>query len=429
MAETNEDGPAAGRSPWLFVPPLYFLQGIPYFLVQTASTTFFAAMRVPLGEIGHAASLLTLPWTLKPLWSPLVDLVATKRAWTLAMQTLLVAAIALLAFAATRSHVVLWTVVACGTIALASATHDIAADGFYLLALDPRDQAAFVGVRNACYRLARIFVTGAITYLAGGIEETAGGQAEAWAIAFGAAGACFALGLVVCGTALPRPAADHAEAARPGAPSGTFVEALVSYFRQPRIGAVLSFILLYRFGESMLTTMSTPFLLAPHADGGMGLSTKEVGWYSGTIGVLALIAGGIAGGYWISRAGLRRCLWPMALSMHLPNLLYAWAAYAHPPKTAVAGVIAFEQLGYGFGFSAYMVVLMRVSQAGGFQTTHYAVSTGIMGLSAMAASYISGDLAASLGFARFFVAVCLCALPSLAPLLFVPLGDETPARR
>jgi PAT family beta-lactamase induction signal transducer AmpG len=403
------------RSPWLFVPPLYFLEGIPYFVVNTASTTFFAALRVPLAEIGHAASLLTLPWTLKPLWSPAVDLVSTKRAWTLAMQTLLIAAIGALAFAATRSDVVLWTVVACGVIATTSATHDIAADGFYLLALDPAAQAAFVGVRNACYRLGRIFATGAVTYLAGKLETLAGGKPAAWAIAFAAAAAVYAAGVLWCAFALPHPE-ETARRER----DGRFVEAIVSYFRQPRIVPVLAFILLYRIGESMLTTMATPFLLAPATEGGMALPTEDVGVFSGTYGVLALIGGGVAGGFWISRVGLRRSLWPMAISMHVPNLLYLWAAYARPGKAELAGVIAAEQLGYGFGFSAYMVFLMRVSQGRGYPTTHYAISTGIMGLSAMAASYASGEIATAIGFTGFFAVVCLCAIPSLAPLLFVP---------
>jgi PAT family beta-lactamase induction signal transducer AmpG len=411
----------ARKSPWLFVPSLYFLEGIPYFVVQTASTTFFAALRVPLAEIGHAASLLSLPWTLKPLWSPAVDLLSTKRAWVLAMQTLLVAGIAALAFAASSSEVVLWTVVACAVIAFTSATHDVAADGFYLLALDPSAQAEFVGVRNAFYRLGRIFVTGAVTYVAGRLEEFAGGKPAAWAIAFGAAAAVFAVGLVWCALTLPRPEGS-AERQR----GGRVLEALGSYFEQPRILPVLAFILLYRFGESMLTTMASPFLLAPAAEGGMALTTQEVGLYYGTYGVLALIGGGVAGGLWIARAGLARCLWPMALSMHVPNLLYLWLAHAHPGKAAVAGVIAVEQLGYGFGFSAYMVFLMRVSQGRGYSTTHYAISTGIMGLSAMAAAYVSGEIAASIGFAGFFGVVCVCAIPSLLPLLFVRVS-EAPA--
>lgn len=424
MASQIERATGAARSPWLFVPPLYFLQGTAYFIVDTATTIFLPALGVPLSGVGHVSGYVTLPWTLKPLWSPAVDLVSTKRTWTLAMQTLLVAAIASLAFAATSSHLVLWTTVVCAWIAIASATHDIGADGFYLLALDPRGQAAFVGIRNAAFRLGRVFVAGAIVYLAGEIEERSGDRARAWAIAFGAAAAVYGLGVVWCAITMPRPAADLPSRARDPLTKIPFVEALASYFRRPNLAALLAFILLYRFGELMLTTMSGAFLQAKHVDGGMELTLREIGLYSGTVGVVALTVGGIFGGWVISRLGLKRCLWPMAISMHVPNVFYAWAAFVHPPKLAIAGVIAVEQLGYGFGFAAFMVVLMRVSQGRGFSTTHYAISTGIMGLSVTAAKFVSGDLAAALGFDWFFVAVCACAVPSLLPLLFLRLEDE-----
>jgi PAT family beta-lactamase induction signal transducer AmpG len=421
----KDEALAARSSPWLFVPTLYFLQGVPYFVVNTAATTFFASIGVPLPDIGHAASLLALPWTLKPLWSPAVDLLATKRAWVLAMQALLVAAIASLAFAATSSHAVLWTVVVCAWIAIASATHDIAVDGFYLLALESSAQASFVGVRNAAYRLGRIFVTGTIVYLAGAAEEFAGGRARAWALAFGVAAAVYAAGLLACALGLPRPETGPAGSARREREPGRFREAVASYFTQPRIAGVIAFILLYRFGESMLTTMSTPFLLKEVEHGGLGLPVATVGFLSGTVGVLALISGGVLGGFCIARFGVRACLWPMALAMHLPNVLYAWAAFTKPGLAAIAGVIAVEQLGYGFGFSAYMVVLMRISQGRGFATTLYALSTGIMALSAQAASYVSGDLAARLGFDWFFVAICASAIPSLATLFFLPKDLES----
>jgi PAT family beta-lactamase induction signal transducer AmpG len=420
----TDEARAPKSNPWLFVPHLYFLQGIPYFVVNTAATTFFASLGVSLSDIGHTPSLQTSPWTLKPLWSPAVDLLATKRGWTLAMQTLLVAAIGSLALAATSSHVVLWTVIVCTWIAIASATHDIAADGFYLLALDAPNQAAFVGIRNASYRVGRIFVTGTIVFWAGAAEEFAGGKAPAWALAFGGAAAVYGAGVLWCALALPRPETDPDGRRRARGESAPFLVAVASFFSQPRIAGILAFILLYRFGESMLTTMSTPFLLKPVAEGGLGVSTADVGLLSGTIGVLALIAGGVLGGLCIAKFGLRRCLWPMALAMHLPNVLYAWAAFTHPGKPAIATVIAVEQLGYGFGFSAYMVVLMRISQGRGYSTTLYAISTGIMALSAQTASYISGDVAEWLGFGWFFVAICISAIPSLATLLFLPKDLE-----
>jgi PAT family beta-lactamase induction signal transducer AmpG len=420
---------AARKSPWLFVPPLYFLQAIPYFLVDTAATTFFAAIGVPVAEVGRAAGFLKLPWTLKPFWSPLVDLVSTKRAWTLAMQALVVFSAAALAFAAASENVVLWTTVACALMATASATHDIAADGFYLLALDTEDQAAFVGVRNTFFRLGRIFVTGAVVYLVGTLAERGVEKPRAWAYAFAAGATAYAFGLLACALLLPRPDRDRSRGTQAGSSPGLALDAVRSYFARKGIAAILAFILLYRFGESMLTTMSPSFLLANVDAGGAGLSLHDISLYSGTVGVVALLLGGILGGYFIAKGTLSRWLWPMALAMHVPNLLYAWAAFTHPGKLAVAGVIAVEQLGYGFGFSVYMVVLMRVSRGQGFDTTHYAISTGLMGLSAMIASSISGEIAAKLGFSGFFVVVCACAVPSLLPLLFLRLEDDRSASR
>ena len=420
----SDEARAPRSNPWLFVPSLYFLQAIPYWVVNTAATAFFTSLGVSLKDIGHSASLLQSPWTFKPLWSPAVDLLATKRAWTLATQTFLVAAIASLAFAATSSHVVLWTVIVCTTIGIASATHDIAADGFYLLALDAPKQAAFVGIRNACYRVGRIFVTGTVVFLADVAEELAGGKARGWALAFLAAAAVYALGVLWCAFALPRPETGRDGGARRPRESAPFLPAVASFFAQPRIAGILAFILLYRFGESMLTTMSTPFLLKPLEEGGLGLSLADVGFLSGSIGVVALIGGGVLGGLAIARFGLRRCLWPMALAMHLPNVLYAWAAFEQPGKPAIAAVIAIEQLGYGFGFSAYMVVLMRISQGRGYSTTLYAISTGIMALSNQLASWWSGEVAEWLGFGWFFVAICISAIPSLATLLFLPKDLE-----
>jgi PAT family beta-lactamase induction signal transducer AmpG len=420
-AEASDD--PRRKSPWAFVPVLYFLQGIPYFLIDTVSTTLFARLSVPVDAIGHWSSLLTLPWTLKPLWSPVVDLRARKRNWIVASQILAVAGMAMLARGVTGSEVVMWAVIACAWIALCSATHDIACDGFYLLALDERDQAAFVGVRSAAYRLARIFVTGGVVKLAGSLETRFGEVPRAWTLALGAGALVYALGSAWNAWAMPRPASDGPVRASDDAKRPPFVEALASYFREPRIVPVLAFILFYRFGESMLVKMSSPFLLSRIEDGGLGLTTEEVGDMLGTVGALALVAGGILGGWVIARVGLRRALWPMVIAMHAPNLAYAWTAFTHPSRAAIVGVIATEQLGYGFGFSAYMVYLMLLSRASRWPTTHYAISTGIMGLSALLAGFVSGDIVRAIGFAGFFVVVCLSSIPGMLTLFFIPLRD------
>jgi PAT family beta-lactamase induction signal transducer AmpG len=392
---SEESAPRPSR-PWRFVPPLYLQQGTQYFLVQTATGAFLKSMGAGEGLIGRAATLITLPWQAKALWSPLVDLFGRRRSWILAAQLVVLAGAVLLALAPTQAAWFAWTIAACGLIGVAAATHDIALDGFYLRALDQRQQSAFVGVRNTCFRLGRLVASGALVYAAGKLETHGLERTQAWRWAFAGGALVYALMLAVSALVLPRPAQDRALVAPGARRAGDFLDALGSYLAQPRLIAFLAFIFLYRLGESMLTPMLAPFLLADGAHGGMGLLTEQVGLAYGTVGVIALLAGGLLGGFVLARHGLRRWLWPMALTMHLPNLALWWMASARPGLAAVYGVVALEQAAYGFGFSAYMVVLMQVSRRSVWSTSHYAISTGLMGLAALLAGYWSGDLVESL---------------------------------
>lgn len=408
------------------MPGLYVLQGMPYFAVQAGANTFLAAMGTATEVVGHWTAIVALPWTLKPLWSPLVDLYGTKRRWLFGAAFAVLIAMVGLAFATGRPAYVEWTVAACLALAVASATYDVACDGYYMLALGKRDQEAFVGVRNTCYRLGRILVSGGVVALAGLLQDEPGEhllargleRGTAWGVAFGAGAAVYAAGAIAVATFAPRPAADAAVRA----PGGEIPlrSMLREYVVRPRFAAILAFIVFYRCAESMLAPMISPFLLASRDAGGLGLGEKHVGWIYGTVGVIALLAGGIAGGWLISRRGLTPLLWPMAIAMHAPNLLYAWAARAQPGAPGAALVVAIEMLGYGFGFSAYMVFLLQLARASRFATTHYAISTGLMGLSATLASYWSGDLVKALGFERFFWLVSALGLVGLATLVFVP---------
>lgn len=427
---TTETRPAR---PWTFVPGLYVLQGMPYFAVQAASNTFLAAMGAPPSVVGRWSSDLTLPWMLKPLWSPLVDLYGTKRRWLVGASIAVAAAIALLAVAAGRADYLEWTILVCAILACASATYDIACDGYYMLALGKRDQEAFVGVRNACYRLGRILVTGGVVALAGELQHAPGehvlgrglARGEAWGLAFAVGAGVYAAGAIAIALFAPRPAADGA--ARAAGERVPLAAMLREYADRPRFVAVLAFLLLYRFAESMLTPMIGPFLLRARDAGGLGLDETQVGWAYGTVGVVALLVGGIGGGWLVSRFGLARMLWPMALSMHAPNLLYAWAAHAQPGPAAATFVVGVEQLGYGFGFSAYMVFVLQLARSSRFATTHYAISTGIMGLSAWLAGRWSGHLVESIGFERFFWLVCVLGIGGLATLVALPRLEEPPA--
>ncbi|GMV47175.1 MAG: MFS transporter [Pseudomonadota bacterium] len=456
--------PAAARSPWAWIPTLYFVQGLPYVAVMTLAVVMYKNLGVGNAEIALATSWLYLPWVIKPLWSPLVDLFGRKRHWVVALQFTLGAALAMAALALPAPRWFALTLAAFWLLAFASATHDIAADGYYMLALpDERRQAAYVGVRSTFYRLAMIAGQGGLVVLAGWLHARSGQMVVAWAAVMALLGAVLAAAALYHAWALPRPADDRpaprsagaagaarSAAAATSAPAaaaaqatprtahtgaiaawaGDFAQVFAAFFRRPDIGRVLAFLLLYRFAEAQLLKLVAPFLLDPLAAGGLGLTTQDVGIAYGSFGVAALTAGGLLGGWTISRVGLARALWPLVFAMHLPNALYVALAVAQPQQLAlVSAAIALEQFGYGFGFTAYMVYLLQV--AGGadganpHKTAHYAIGTGFMALGMMLPGMWSGWLQQWLGYRDFFVWCCLATLPSFAAaaLIRVRAGD------
>jgi MFS transporter, PAT family, beta-lactamase induction signal transducer AmpG len=682
MSQTTENDPAdlraeeealesnlteghSPKSPWWYVPSLYFMQGVPVMIVQALSVTMYKKMGVPNDQIGLWTSLIAWPWIVKMLWGPLVDGNGTKRAWVVATQALIIAALGGVAYSVTQPGFFAISLGLLFVVAFLSATHDIAADGFYLLALHEKRQALFVGIRSASFRLAIIFVTGMLVGIAGKLEAEGMPIPQTWTTALSIGVVVYALFFAYNCIALPKPAADRARApvrmdrilfsfgqvmlmllgvflvgrlivigaaqANALLPSPQFtksveltplflpvdeghaervlesyaredlakstvlasasevprvvaralagqfapgaaavnaeelgeqvsrevnmpaedqrqaVQKLVAgvsarpspfatrnffmpyvfqlmlslgiialaiwstrrlflkigmgpaartYFTQSGIVPILGFILFYRFGESMISKMSSPFLLDPPERGGLGVATQAVGVITGTIGVLGLVVGGLLGAWVISRFGIKRSLWPMVLALNLPNFFYIWLAYqqqanptAHvsplsqmiaddtikfatfdPPKwlsdispvmhtvsdfivdipaqfynlflllwqglqDRVGQVILIDQFGYGFGFSAYMVYLMFISQTTKrYQTSHYAISTGLMALGAMVAGIASGylqvyfagppDSPNPLAYAHFFIAVVICTIPGMLTLFFIPMKGE-----
>lgn len=396
------------RSPWAWVPTLYVAEGLPYVLVTAVSLVLYQRLGVSNTEITLYATVLALPWTLKPLWSPLVDQYGTKRRWVLVTQALFGACLALLAFVLPTPFAVQASLAALGLLAFVSATHDVAADGLYMLGLPQHQQASFSGVRSTFYRLAVLLGEGQVVALAGSLEEGLGVQA-AWAAAFAVAGAAlfalFALHTVV----LPAPAEDVPAPARDLGEG--FVEAFRTFLAKPDIRRILAFLLLYRLAEAHLVKLIGPFLLDARADGGLGLSPQEYALAKGTLGVAALTAGGLLGGYVVSRHGLGRWLWPMVLVLHLPNLAFLALAALQPTSLAVvsAGVVV-EQFGYGFGFTAYMLYMIHVAD-GPRKTAHYAIGTGIMALGLQLPGLWSGWLSDRLGYVGFFAFVMLATIP------------------
>jgi PAT family beta-lactamase induction signal transducer AmpG len=408
------------RSAWWWIPTLYFGQGLPYVVVMTLSVIMYKNLGVSNTDIALYTSWLYLPWVIKPLWSPLVDMFRTKRWWIVVLQLLIGAALAGVALTIPGPMFFQVTLAVFWLMAFSSATHDIAADGFYMLALPTHEQAAFVGVRSTFYRIAMISGQGGLVYLAGQLGERTGDIRLAWSVVFFVLAAMFAAMCAYHQFMLPRPAGDQSTA-KGGNLAVGFLETFTSYFQRRDILLVLAFLLLFRFGEAQALKLVTPFLLDAPDKGGLGLSTSQVGLVYGTIGVIALTLGGIAGGIVISIGGLRKWIWPMLFAVHIPNLVFVYLAYTQPGDTnIIAAAIAVEQFGYGFGFAAYLLFMIMVSE-GTHKTAHYAICTGFMALGMMLPGMASGWIQSQLGYPHFFVWVCICCLPSIIVTLFLKI--------
>lgn len=410
---------------------MYFAEGLPYVAVMTLSVVLYKNLHVSNTDIALYTSWLYLPWVIKPLWSPLVDLYRTKRAWIVTLQLVLGAGLAAIAWLLPGPDCLRATLAVFWLLAFSSATHDIAADGFYLLALPPHQQAAFVGVRSTCYRLAMIAGQGGLVWLAGYGTQRFGRPATAWAAVFALMAGIFGLAALHHALTLPRPAADRASAGAGGRPLAEYFAVFAAFFRRRDLGTVLAFLLLYRFAEAQLLKLVPPFLLDPRAAGGLGLTTQQVGILYGTLGAGALMLGGIAGGLAISRAGLKRLLWPMILAMYVPNVVFILLALFQPSSLVViGGSLAVEQFGYGFGFTAYMLYMMMIVD-GGHRTAHYAICTGFMALGMMLPGMGAGWLQEKLGYVNFFIWICVATIPSFLATAGVKIdpafGRKAPA--
>jgi PAT family beta-lactamase induction signal transducer AmpG len=415
--------PAQQRNPWSWVPSISFSQAVPYVAVMMLSTVMYKNLGVSNTDLAFYTAWLYLPWVIKPLWSPLVELVGTKRRWIVLLQLLTGASLAAVALTLHLPQFFAMSLAVLWLMAFSSATHDIASDGYYMLGLPSQgQQAAFVGVRSAFYKLAMIAGQGGIVYLAGRLIQSSGDPAWAWSVVFGVMSALFLLLCAYHQLILPRPETDRRH--RGGAWWADFIHTFRSFFQKKGIGAILGFLLLYRLGEAQLLKMAAPFLLDPRDKGGLGLSTSEFGLVYGTIGVCALVLGGLAGGVVISRFGLKRALWPMVVVMHVPDLVFVYLATALPTSTVlISACLAVEQFGYGFGFAAFMLYMILVAD-GEHKTAHYAICTGFMALGMMLPGMVSGWIQDHLGYQKFFIWACISTLPAFFMTARVRIAPE-----
>ena len=397
------------RSPWAWVPTLYFAEGVPYVAVMTISVIIYKRLGLSNTDITLYTSWLYLPWVIKPLWSPFVDMLRTKRWWILTMQILIAAALAGIAFTIPGPFWLQGSLAFFWLMAFSSATHDIAADGFYMLGLDQHQQAYFVGIRSTFYRIATIFSSGLLVGLAGALQVLTRSITFSWSLVFYLVAGLF-IGLWLYHSwALPRPSED-AERIQKTARDilNEFWHTFVTFFKKPQVIVGICFMLFYRMPEGLLAKVSALFLVDSVKNGGLGLSDGEFGLVQGTVGVIGLTLGGILGGICAARHGLKRWLWPMVIAITLPDLVYVYLSAALPSSLFVINICIFlEQFGYGFGFSAYMLYLIYYSQ-GEHKTAHYALCTAFMALSMMIPGLFAGALQEAVGYQTFFLIVVGC---------------------
>ena len=411
-------------SPWLWIPSLYYAEGLPYIVVMAVSVIMYKKLGISNTDIALYTSLLYLPWVIKPLWSPFVDILKTKKWWIIAMQAMLAVGFVGVALSLQSPTFFIATLGFLWLAAISSATHDIAADGFYMIALRDDQQAFFVGIRSTFYRLAMMSGEGFLVIVAGSLESSTGDIPLAWSVAFGLLAVMMIVFSVYHQFMLPRAKDDQAAKQAEENILATFTQTVVSFFTKYELRPtiiMLLFLLFYRFGEGQLVKIAAPFLLDGHEVGGLGLSTEEVGWINGTIGMLALVIGGILGGFAVSQKGLKYWIWWMLIAINLPNAVYVYLAYTQPESLLViGGAIAIEKFGYGFGFTAYMLYMIYIAQ-GTFKTAHFAFATGIMALGMMIPGAVSGWIQEQIGYQHFFVWVLLATIPGFIITAFLQI--------
>ncbi len=423
-------------SPWFWVPTLYFAEGVPYFIVNNISVMMFTKMGVPNGDMAFFTTLLYFPWFLKGLWSPLVDVLKTKRWWIVTMQALLTALMVLLTLTLptpapqmislgnTPISLFTLTLILFIIAAFASATHDIAADGYYMLAHSPSSQARFIGIRSTFYRIASVFGQGVLVFIAGSIEKSTGNIPYSWRVTLGVSAAIFFIITLYHTFFLPvadddRPRTNTAETTSGKDKWAELGKSFYTFSHKPHVWWAIAFMLLYRLPEGFLIKMCQPFLVHSTDQGGLGLSTELVGVVYGTFGVIALLAGGILGGIIASRRGLKRSLWIMAAAITLPCITFVYLAAFQPSNIGIITLaLCIEQFGYGFGFTAYMLYMMYFSE-GEFKTSHYAICTAFMALSMMIPGFVAGYIQEAIGYVNFFWMVMACCVATIGITFFI----------
>lgn len=416
------------HSPWAWIPTLYFAEGVPYIIVTVVSVLIVRSLGMETNaEIAFWTSLLSIPWVLKPFWAPFIDMIGTKRRWFVFTEFAMAAGFAAAALPVPVQHATQLLIGVFFCLAFLSATHDAAADGFYMIALDSHKQALFSGIRSFAYRVASVAAQGGLVMLAGWLSASVpGGASRAWGICLLLTASVFLSLGVYHLLVVPRPQADSPCKVKTSKVASALWSAFIGFSSKRGLLSALAFILLYRFAESQLVKIAPLFMLDPVEKGGLGMSLEQQGLLYGTVGVVALMLGGVLGGLAAARHGLAFWLWPMALAINIPDAVYVFLSWVQPDSLlAIGSCIAIEQFGYGFGFTAYMLYMVYYAEdSGGFKTSHYAIMTGLMAFGMLFPGLYSGEIQEWLGYKHFFLWVMLCTIPSFAVTALVAVRPD-----
>ncbi len=423
----TNNGQSARTHPAAWVPTLYFAEGLPFYAVNFMALAFYQRLGMSNAVITLVISLLAWPWTLKPLWSPLLEMYKTKKFFVILMEFVGGLSLVLLALSLNLPNPIRYSIAIFAVLGFCSATHDIAGDGIYIASLSNKEQAAYAGWQGAFYNVARIFSMGGLIWLTGVLQErflrahAAAPMVRAWMIIFAGLGLLLVALSLYHARVLPRGGEErHTHTTREAA--ATFWDVIVSFFKKPGIIFLLVFIFLYRAGEGQVIKVGPLFLQADRTGGGLGLTLQQFGAIYGTVGSASFILGSVLGGYFASSLGLRRALLPLICVMNLPMLAYFYLSMALPTNTVLIAIaMSVEMFGYGFGFVGVILLMMQEIAPGKYQTAHYAFANSLMNLGLILPGAASGWIQTKIGYRHFFVWVLISAVPALILARFVPI--------
>lgn len=411
------------RHPAFWIPSVYFAEGLPFVAINAVAVLMYKSLNVSDALIAFWTSLILLPYTLKPLWSPILEMFKTKKHFVVFTQFIIGITFVLVAFTLPLPNFFKYSIALLGLMAFSGSTHDISADGIYINALNFKEQAEYSGWLGAFYNVAKIFSQGALVYIAGQLEITLG-VVKAWMIVMGLFGIIMILlGLWHVRVLPSGGAAKEVKNIKEG--FKTLWDVVKTFFQKKYILWGIVFIILYRFAEGQAIKIVPLFFKAARDHGGLGLSTSEIGIVYGVFGAIAFVLGSLLAGYFVAKRGLKRALFILCCFFNIPFAAYAFLAITQPTSLyVIGGAVIFEYFGYGFGFVGLTLFMMQQIAPGRYKMAHYAFATGLMNLGMMIPGMLSGVVSDWLGYKVFFIWVLVATIPAFLATWFVPFKDE-----